>query len=309
MISKSRIIAFSSIFLLTTLILASFTLSGNAQTLYTCAKGGENESPFLRTIDPNTGATLTMTEITLAGHTVNGCNGMAKDPQTGVCWMLVNVDSNAPRILATIDETTGVATEIGTTIDRFASIAFDPTGTLYGVTGFKSGQPPPPTLYTLSKTDASATFFMPLGNGDNGEAIAMNTRIGNKQMYHASGVGPFNVLQIFEKINLLSKSVTQITYSGDIGSNGLDEVASLVFQSDDLLLASDTSLQLFSISTDGVASFIGDTDFVYKGMAFDCGVPAPITQVPTLSEWGLIAMAGVLGIIGFMVIRRRKATA
>jgi hypothetical protein len=32
-------------------------------------------------------------------------------------------------------------------------------------------------------------------------------------------------------------------------------------------------------------------------------------NVPTLSEWGLIAMAGVLGIIGFMVIRRRKATA
>ncbi|GJM14911.1 MAG: hypothetical protein DHS20C13_02380 [Thermodesulfobacteriota bacterium] len=32
-------------------------------------------------------------------------------------------------------------------------------------------------------------------------------------------------------------------------------------------------------------------------------------QVPTLSEWGLISMAGVLGIIGFMVIRRRKATA
>jgi len=31
--------------------------------------------------------------------------------------------------------------------------------------------------------------------------------------------------------------------------------------------------------------------------------------IPTLSEWGLIAMAGILGIAGFMVIRRRKATA
>ena len=34
-----------------------------------------------------------------------------------------------------------------------------------------------------------------------------------------------------------------------------------------------------------------------------------LTNVPTLSEWGLIAMAGVLGIVGFMVIRRRKVTA
>ena len=32
-----------------------------------------------------------------------------------------------------------------------------------------------------------------------------------------------------------------------------------------------------------------------------------VTNVPTLSEWGLIAMAGVLGIVGFMVIRRKRA--
>jgi hypothetical protein len=34
-------------------------------------------------------------------------------------------------------------------------------------------------------------------------------------------------------------------------------------------------------------------------------ITAPI---PTLSECGLIAMAGVLGIIGLLAIRRRKAT-
>ena len=34
------------------------------------------------------------------------------------------------------------------------------------------------------------------------------------------------------------------------------------------------------------------------------------TNVPTLSEWGLVAMAGILGILGFiMVIRRKKAAA
>ena len=31
--------------------------------------------------------------------------------------------------------------------------------------------------------------------------------------------------------------------------------------------------------------------------------------IPTLSEWGLIAMAGILGLVGFMVMRRRKVTA
>jgi len=34
-----------------------------------------------------------------------------------------------------------------------------------------------------------------------------------------------------------------------------------------------------------------------------------LTNVPTLSQWGLIALASILGIVGFMVIRRRKLTA
>lgn len=32
-------------------------------------------------------------------------------------------------------------------------------------------------------------------------------------------------------------------------------------------------------------------------------------NVPTLSEWGLIAMASILGIVGFIVARKRKVTA
>jgi len=40
-----------------------------------------------------------------------------------------------------------------------------------------------------------------------------------------------------------------------------------------------------------------------------CPDPKVTSPIPTLSEWGLIALAGTLGIIGFMVIRRRKVTA
>ncbi|MGB2691233.1 MAG: IPTL-CTERM sorting domain-containing protein [Thermodesulfobacteriota bacterium] len=35
----------------------------------------------------------------------------------------------------------------------------------------------------------------------------------------------------------------------------------------------------------------------------------PERDVPTLNEWGLIAMAGILGIVGFMVMRRKKVDA
>ena len=47
------------------------------------------------------------------------------------------------------------------------------------------------------------------------------------------------------------------------------------------------------------------------GNSIGCGefiLPSQ-TSIPTLSQWELIAMAGILGIIGFMVIRRKKVTA
>jgi len=50
----------------------------------------------------------------------------------------------------------------------------------------------------------------------------------------------------------------------------------------------------------GIPAFGLITEFIFA---------SPPALVPTLSEWGLIAMAGILGIVGFMVIRRRKATA
>ncbi len=40
-----------------------------------------------------------------------------------------------------------------------------------------------------------------------------------------------------------------------------------------------------------------------------CTLITGIAPIPTLNEWGLIAMAGILGIAGFLIIRRRKAAA
>lgn len=51
-------------------------------------------------------------------------------------------------------------------------------------------------------------------------------------------------------------------------------------------------------------------DFVVPSLLIPpCG-PGGITKpIPTISEWGLIAMAGVLGIIAILAIRRKKAAA
>ena len=41
-----------------------------------------------------------------------------------------------------------------------------------------------------------------------------------------------------------------------------------------------------------------------------CTGNEPVSRnIPTFSEWGLIAMAGILGLVAFMAIRKRKASA
>lgn len=53
-----------------------------------------------------------------------------------------------------------------------------------------------------------------------------------------------------------------------------------------------------------------DNLFFFQFMIDDLSCEAiQFVNVPTLSEWGLIAMASILGIVGFMVIRRRQLTA
>jgi hypothetical protein len=65
----------------------------------------------------------------------------------------------------------------------------------------------------------------------------------------------------------------------------------------------------------GVFEFVGNISASNEGgalggLSFDSSCHGfIINTIPTLSEWGLIAMAGILGIIALLAVRRRKATA
>jgi IPTL-CTERM motif len=295
--------------------LFSFTFSSSAQVLYTCSQAN-NGGPFIHIVDQNTAETLSSTEITLSGEELQGCTGMAKDPVTGVCWIILSNDNNAgdgepgERILATIDADTGIAAQIGVLPNGFAGLAFDTGGTLYGVTGDGASQPS--TLFTIDKATAAPAFFLALntdGSGEDGEAIGFNPIDG--LMYHASGNDDINEEIIFESINLGTKNIMRKTLHGQL--NEYDENTALVYQRSNVLLAAQRSPNaLHAVNTTGRVVFIGEMDHRAKGMAFDCGTPGfPVAAnpIPTLSEWGLIAMAGILGIVGFIVMRRRKVAA
>ncbi|MCH7518669.1 MAG: IPTL-CTERM sorting domain-containing protein [Candidatus Dadabacteria bacterium] len=318
MTNKNQLILSSFTFLFTILFITFFSFSGNAQTLYSCESPRGGPNPFLHTIDPNTGATLTTTEITLPGVEIRGCNGLSRDPNTGVCWIVLSPPGaaasgggNAQRLLATIDQDTGVATLVGNTGERIAGIAFNTNGDiLYGITGDADGLFIP-KIVTLSKLNGSSTFIQNLPDDDDpGEAIGFNPSDG--LIYRASGDGPvLDVDLIYESINPANMNVTQIPITGD--TTVLDEQLSFVRQSKNLFLISQGRTPgvpnaLHSITTSGVVSFIGNMDHQSKGLAFQCGV-APPSQIPTLSEWGLLTMAIILGVVGFMVIRRKRAIA
>ena len=223
----------------------------------------------LREVDPATGSTLSSVAITLAGKTVSRSTGLATDPTTGQLWALLrtsdsgtctgNPDSGGGgRIpwLVKLDPITGVATLVGSTGDCFAGIAFKSDGTLYGVTG--DGANVSETLYTLSKTTGAATLVTPLGNGDSGEAIAINPNDG--LLYHASGF----VTPIFEKVNLTTLGITDIPLSGFQYS----ELAALTMRQDGVFLAADIDSNLLTVTTDGVVAVSGLLDQTPKGLAF-----------------------------------------
>jgi len=67
------------------------------------------------------------------------------------------------------------------------------------------------------------------------------------------------------------------------------------------------SSKLIILDTEtGETQIVGNLPDCSDGLVFRI---LPSRHIPTLSEWGLIAMAGILGIVGFMVIRRRKVAA
>ncbi len=236
----------------------------------------------LRVIDPATAATVSSVTITLSGFTVNGGLGLAVEPATGILWALLKTNPPAPpeggrataRRLATIDPTTGVATSVGSTGDAFAGLAFDASGTLYGITG--DGADVPETLFIISTADASTTSVLTLGDGDDGETIAFNRDDG--LMYHASGhFGDFDPVSlngvVFQSIDLNTLVVTNIPIAGSALTD--EEAQALVYWPEQgiFLWKQDhgANAPLFRVTPGGVPTLIGDMDHQAKGLAFLLG--------------------------------------
>jgi hypothetical protein len=179
-------------------------------TLYAITRNSTLDVIQLRIIDPKTAQTIARKTLSSADGIMDRANGLAADPITGTLYAIVRFEGmGGIRSLVTLDPIAGSAHLVGNLGDSFAEITFDACGRLFGVTG--DGANNPETLYLIDKNNASITWLRALGNGGDGEVIAMNPY--TDTLYHASGFLGFG--GIFETVNINDGTTSNIPISGD----------------------------------------------------------------------------------------------
>ena len=281
---------------------------------------------ILRTVDPATGDTLSEITMTLLGGTgdeVDGATGLAAHPVTGELWGLIkpNVPEECKgRLLGVIDPSTGIVDVVGSTGDGFAGIAFDASGTLYGVTG--DGACDPESLYALSPTDATPTFLCDLPN-DEGDGAMLAFNPDDDRLYYASGLSD----PIFERIDDSSVDPCATTGIPLLPFNDFfgETFALTYWVAEGVFLWTENAGELYRATADGSEDliFVGDLDHSSKGLAFVNPVTPSVSRVggaafffsggsdsssgnATSYAFGIVSAAVIFAAGGWYVRRRQR---
>ncbi len=221
---------------------------------------------FIRLVDPTDATTILIYTLFISGGPViSGVTGLATNPRTGEMYGLLKMSGPVSRVLALINPFSGEVTPIGDTGDNFAALAFNNDSTLYGMTG--NGATISETLFTIDPTNGMATLVLNLTDSASrdGEALAYNPD--DDLLYRAQGHITDNVE--FMSINPTALITTNIPITGSL----TDEEAMALTWWDDInefLWVQDHNdpSRLFSVTSGGDHTLIGDMDHTSKGLAF-----------------------------------------
>ncbi len=203
-----------------------------------------------------------------------------------------NPDGNLEIFL--FDITTATFTQI--TFTTGSSFNTDPSINGDGMRiAFRRNIGPGNQIVIFDTTAGMITEVTEPGNVNDPTIDAPGTRVAFRSNGNINGQNPggFNQIWVFDSTNSVTTSVTNITSGG-----GFSERPSI--NADGTRIAFESTSNINGGNPDQTP------DQIYVATCLD---PMTARNIPTLSEWGLIAMAGVLGIIGLLALRRRKATA
>jgi len=205
----------------------------------------EAKDNFIHKINPNTGATISSVEISLAGETVNGGTGIAHNPADGKIYALLKIEDE-DRHLVTINLQNGVASLVGDTgVKNIASLTFN-SGTLFSV-DLDSGD-----LSTINTADGSVTNLCALVQ-DDGSGLAFNRNDG--LLYYTTD-------DVFQRINNFNVDPCDVT---DIAlSSAPSNPRALAFFNSFLMVEFFSALS--SIANNGDVAFIDDLDDDPRGL-------------------------------------------
>jgi len=303
-----------SLVLITVLCISHFAHSQEFVLYGTAGEGTCNTFPAgersLYIVNPNTG------QMQFVG--TPGFDGITALAQLDDGRLLATgIQDDDTSILIEIDPSTGQGTLIGVIGDRnnpgecsrVPGLTYDSaTNTLYGLARrCNDGSEP---LVTITPDTAEMTIIgdTELDGGGFGLAIRsdgtlfasawMNTNFMLYTLDRITGnptlVGTMDTASVVPNglavgglaFHPVTQQLFASTNNGDVGNDSY------------LLTVDESAPPSFNVQ--------GQTENCFDGLVF---VEGSLRNVPTISQWGLIAMAGLLGIVGFMVMRRKKVTA
>lgn len=290
------------------LVLSLFLVSygaANAQILYGVAHLGSNGPSTLYTININNGAATAVGPVGF-----ERCGSLAFDEITETLFALCErTDGSDEPVLVNINPNTGVGTEVGPTesCDTWTDLSFrNSDNTLFAV-GFGE-ECDSYTLAIIDKDTAETSIVGVFDSNCCGNALSFSE---NDTLYFGDGnFGPPDELFILNQNTAQATFVTSLQYPPNLDRfprpNGMDfnPNTNALFMSIINGGGEEPPRENFVGITNtatGNVTVVGPTVEGLDGIAFG---PRDQVAIPTLSEWGLIAMAGVLGIIGFFALRR-----
>ncbi|UCF41867.1 MAG: hypothetical protein JSW43_05970 [Gemmatimonadota bacterium] len=151
-------------------------------------------------VNQTTGVGTWLGRVTAGTDSIEGFNGLAEDPVSGTLYAVVKLRDNPNRkvrSLVTLDIAALAATSVAALSENgVAGISFARDGTLLAVTG--DGADIPETLWQVTKTDGTMTSIVTMGNGADGESIAVVPAFltGTLTVQAVNGVAAFTGLVI-----------------------------------------------------------------------------------------------------------------